>query len=320
MMLLTPSDKELTDAARDNSDLDPRGGLHRARGSACGVVSFQQIDMKGPVMSDVRRQGRVKSQPVAIGFFQWPDAEFSHPLFRAFGSYPKMLMDYNAEFERFWNDRMNYDRETFRAIAQCAEWPQVIEMEQAWLRDCRKFWGVSAKGGRVGSLTGSGRVAWIVRVVKIGAEGEGPATDVMEINRLGDLADSANLGLTLAETKRLLAGLQQEIVAAQVRDHAARRPAYSRCGGACRVKDYQDHVVAMLFGQVTARLPHFRRAACGGSQSGIAWPPHCRSIPELDWLQAHLSAVMTYRTAADLLEQVFPVDAAKHLRPCAAIP
>ena len=38
-------------------------------------------------------------------------------------------------------------------------------------------------------------MAWIVRVVKIGAEGEGPATDVMEINRFGDLADIANLGL-----------------------------------------------------------------------------------------------------------------------------
>jgi hypothetical protein len=46
-------------------------------------------------------------------------------------------------------------------------------------------------------------------VVKIGADCEGPATDVMAINRLGDLADIANLGLTLAETKRLLAGLQQ---------------------------------------------------------------------------------------------------------------
>jgi transposase len=33
----------------------------------------------------------------------------------------------------------------------------------------------------------------------------------MEINRLGNLADIANLGLTLAETKRLLAGLQQEV-------------------------------------------------------------------------------------------------------------
>ena len=115
-------------------------------------------------------------------------------------------------------------------------------------------------------------MAWIVRVVKIGAEGEGPAADVMEIERPGDLADIADLGLTLAETKRLLAGLQQEIVAAQARDHAVRRPACPRCGGVCRVKDYQDHVVATLFGQVTVRLPRFRCAACGGSETGIAWP------------------------------------------------
>ena len=124
-------------------------------------------------------------------------------------------------------------------------------------------------------------MAWIVRVVKIGAEGEGPATDVMEINRVGNLADIANLGLTLAETKRLLAGLQREIVAAQVRDHTVRRAACSRCGGSCRVKDCQDHAAATLFGQVTVRLPRFRCGACGGSETGIDWPSHCRSTPEL---------------------------------------
>ena len=110
----------------------------------------------------------------------------------------------------------------------------------------------------------------------------------------------------------MLAGLQQEIVAAQVKEHAARRPTCSRCGGGCRVKDYQEHVVATLFGQVTVRLPRFRCAACGGRESGIDWPSHCRSTPELDRLQAHLSALMPYRPAADLLEQMFPVDAAKH--------
>jgi hypothetical protein len=155
-------------------------------------------------------------------------------------------------------------------------------------------------------------VAWILRLVKIGAEGEGQALDVMEINRPDDLRDIADLGLTLSETKGLLARLQQEIVAAQVRDHAVRRPACLRCGGGCRVKDYQDHVVATLFGRVTARLPRFRCAACGGSEPGIDWPSHCRSTPELDRLQAHLSAMMTYRPAADLLGQLFPVDAAKH--------
>jgi hypothetical protein len=46
----------------------------------------------------------------------------------------------------------------------------------------------------------------------------------MEINRPDDLGDIADPGMRLEETKRLLAGFQQEIVATQVREHAARRP------------------------------------------------------------------------------------------------
>jgi hypothetical protein len=86
-------------------------------------------------------------------------------------------------------------------------------------------------------------VAWILRLVKIGAEGENQSTDVMTINRPDDLRDIANLGLTLAEGKLLLAGLQQQIVAAQERGHAVQRPDCRRCGLVCRVKDYRDHRV-----------------------------------------------------------------------------
>jgi hypothetical protein len=41
------------------------------------------------------------------------------------------------------------------------------------------------------------------------------------------------------------------------------------------------------------------------------WPSHCRSTPELDQLQVHLSAQMTYRLVADVLDQMLPVDAGK---------
>jgi len=160
----------------------------------------------------------------------------------------------------------------------------------------------------------------MLRLVKIGAEGEGPCTDILEISRPDNLVDIANLGLTLAEAKRLLAGVQREIVAAQARDHAVRRPECARCGGVSRVKDYRDHAVSTLFGQVTLRLPRFRCAACGGIEAGVAWPLHCRSTPELDRLQAHLCALMTYRTAADLLEQMFPVTPESIMRPCVAMP
>jgi hypothetical protein len=55
-------------------------------------------------------------------------------------------------------------------------------------------------------------VAWIVRVVKAGADGEEQSIDVMAINRPDDLGEIATLGLTLTEGKLLLAGLQQQIV------------------------------------------------------------------------------------------------------------
>jgi hypothetical protein len=41
----------------------------------------------------------------------------------------------------------------------------------------------------------------------------------------------------------------------------------------------------------------------------VEWPPYARSTPELDRLRAQLSALLTYRTAAALLGQMFPVDA-----------
>ena len=152
-------------------------------------------------------------------------------------------------------------------------------------------------------------MAWIVRLVKAAADGEEQCVDVMTISRPDDLGDIATLGLTLAEGKRLLAALQQEIVAAQARDHAIHRPDCRGCNGVCRVKDYRDHAVATLFGQVTVRLPRFRCAGCGGIEAGASWPSHCRSTPGLDQLRAHLAALMPYRVAADVLAHMVPVDA-----------
>jgi hypothetical protein len=163
---------------------------------------------------------------------------------------------------------------------------------------------------RVFSLLFSDRgwgVEWILRLAAAG--GEGPCVDIMQINKPDDLGDIANLGLTLAEAKQLLARVQCEIATAQTREHAVRRPVCPCGEDVCRVKDYRGHSVATLFGQVTMRLPRFVCALCGRIETGINWPSHCRSTPELDRLRAHLSALMSYPVAADLLEQMFPVDA-----------
>jgi hypothetical protein len=143
-------------------------------------------------------------------------------------------------------------------------------------------------------------VVWIVKLVSVGAKGEEHSSEVMRIARPEDLADLAGLGLTLAEGKRLLAGLQRQIVAAQARAHAVRRPECRGCGAACRVKDYRHHAAATLFGEVAVRLPRFRCAGCATTEAGVGWPSHVRSTPELDRLRAQLAALMTYRTAAEV--------------------
>ena len=152
-------------------------------------------------------------------------------------------------------------------------------------------------------------MAWIVKLVSIGAAGDECSTEVMRIARPDDLTDLATLGLTLAEGKQLLAGVQQELVAAQARLHAARRLACRSCSTTCRVKDYRQHAIATLFGQVAVRLPRYCCVGCSVTEAGLGWPSHIRSTPELDRLRAQLAALMSYRTAAEVLGQVFPVDA-----------
>ncbi|WP_043366696.1 ISKra4 family transposase [Belnapia sp. F-4-1] len=152
-------------------------------------------------------------------------------------------------------------------------------------------------------------MAWIVKLVSIGAEGEEHSTDVMRIARTNTLADLGTLGLSLAEGKRLLASIQREVVAAQARVHAVHRLACRDCSASCRIKDYRQHAITTLFGQVAVRLPRFRCARCATTEAGVGWPPHVRSTPELDRLRAQLSALMPYRAAAEVLGQLFPVDA-----------
>src|SRR3954467_15111904 len=115
-------------------------------------------------------------------------------------------------------------------------------------------------------------MGWVLRLVDTGVEGSGRSVDVMMIDRPGDLGDIADLGLTLAQGKQLVALVQQAIVTAQSRDHAVRRPECRTCGAACQVKDYRPHQIATLFGQVVLRLPRFRCAGCGGAEAGHDWP------------------------------------------------
>jgi hypothetical protein len=56
---------------------------------------------------------------------------------------------------------------------------------------------------------------WTLCLVGMGIDGQSWSFEVMAISRPDDLGDIANLGLTLAEAKLLLAQVQQQLVAEQ---------------------------------------------------------------------------------------------------------
>jgi len=93
---------------------------------------------------------------------------------------------------------------------------------------------------------------WAFRLVETGRDGEVRSTNVVELIRPGDLTEISGLGLNLAEAKQLQARVQQrEFAATQAMSHATVRPNCQSCGRACHIKDYRDHHIATLFGQVT---------------------------------------------------------------------
>jgi hypothetical protein len=150
---------------------------------------------------------------------------------------------------------------------------------------------------------------WILRLVGTGTDGQSRSADVMNIKRPDGLNDIADLGLTLVEAKQLVACVQREVVTAQADRQAMTRPDCRSCGGRCHGKDRRFHKIATLFGEMTVRLRRFVCTRCGHAESGVSWPSYCRSTPELDQLHAQLSAVMTYRVTAEVLEHLLPVHA-----------
>ena len=97
---------------------------------------------------------------------------------------------------------------------------------------------------------GDSRMEWTLRLVGTEIDGQSRSCEVMAISRPDGLGDIAALGLTLAEAKQLLVQVQQEVVAAQARQHTLFRPDCQSCSGRCDVKGWRPHRIATLFGEV----------------------------------------------------------------------
>lgn len=151
---------------------------------------------------------------------------------------------------------------------------------------------------------------FIVQLVADVGEGSRVTNIIAAIERPGDGLSIDDLGLTLAESKAILAKLQASIVGAQAAAVVDRKRACPCCRRLRRLKDHRTIAVRTLFGKLALPSPRFDRCRCEDAP-GVAAPivaalPE-RVTPDLLALETRWASLAAYGVTAALLGDVLPI-------------
>ncbi len=154
-------------------------------------------------------------------------------------------------------------------------------------------------------------MGWMLELVQTGPSGEQERLRVAELGEVNapSHVDEVGLGLTMAQ--RLLGNLQQAFVAIQEAALRAQAVRMRVDDPTLRLKDYRRRSVPTLFGAVRLRVPRLTCVA-PGREAPAMLAGSSRSSLEHDRLRARLGAWMSYRTAAKLIAELFPLAAGRH--------
>jgi len=142
-------------------------------------------------------------------------------------------------------------------------------------------------------------------------EGEEQRSHVMAIER-PQLA-METLGLNLCESKAILEGVQDIVVAQQVAEDLEQRRRCLNCGERYSGKGAGTKDVKTLFGMVKVADPRWNRCRCQPSgaktfRPTVSWL-QAQTSPELLYLETKWASLIPFAKVADLLREVLPVDA-----------
>src|SRR3984893_9644592 len=125
----------------------------------------------------------------------------------------------------------------------------------------------------------------------------------------------AELGLTLAEGRSLLAKVQTELISKQVQRWLSGQTQCQSCGATLSHKDSRSTVLRTIYGKVTVKSPRLWSCACQQTSSSPRQVIHplSKALPsrvrrELEYLQAKWAAYLPYRQATSMLKEVLPLD------------
>ena len=151
-----------------------------------------------------------------------------------------------------------------------------------------------------------------IQVIVESEAGDPPVVQEVAALERGPL-QAEGLGLTLAEAKGLLRGVQEAMVAQQAAEFVAQQEGCPDCGKARPRKGRHEIVYRTLFGKLRLDSPRLYECPCRGparaSVSPLAERLPERTAPELAYLEAKFAALVSYGLTVDLLAEILPLGA-----------
>jgi hypothetical protein len=109
---------------------------------------------------------------------------------------------------------------------------------------------------------------WVLMVEVIRADGTRETVELGSVQR-GPSTSANDVGLTLAESKPLVAQLQAFVVHEQLRRHSGEARVCATCGTRRALKDYRGRRIATALGTVSVKTPRFQACHCPGGPLSI---------------------------------------------------
>jgi hypothetical protein len=135
---------------------------------------------------------------------------------------------------------------------------------------------------------------------------------IVEFQR-DDLA-SDTLGLTIEESKTLLNNTQSEFIYQQIREHIHKNKTCKKCHKELKLKGYTEIVYRTLFGKFKLQNPRLYTCSCNKNHKQKSFSllsslfPE-RVSPELQYLQAKWSSLVSYGVTSNILADLLPMHA-----------
>src|SRR5215467_4022716 len=139
---------------------------------------------------------------------------------------------------------------------------------------------------------------------------EETVTDVITLNKHNQRIE--HLGLSLAESKQLLSTLQRHLLQQQVTTFLDTHSTCPDCGTPLKLKAHGSRSFRTLFGTFTFSSPRFEHCDCTRPKT-ISFRPLSALLtepvaPELLYMEAKWSSLVSYGLSLDALQDFLPID------------